>query len=202
MSVNSIVKRYYDLAYNYHLSAVVLWGQIIEAPYIYNPTIFLLRHTTELLLKGLIINETIRINTTVDISRLTIEENGTKININAVHSLFYLWEYFKLINKSNRLVPCYSLQQAQAIDKVIKFFNDKDFSSTTFRYPFSKQGKPIIIEPIDLDNSGKAPELGATPPTLIQRGDEICVIKKGTRYLVQTQKLFEAVELLFKLYGE
>lgn len=200
--MNSIVKRYYDLAYNYHLSATVLWGQIIEAPYIYNPTIFLLRHTTELLLKGLIIKETIRINSTVDISRITIQDNGSKININAVHSLFYLWDYFKLINKSNRLVPCYSFQQEQAIDKVIKFFNDKDFNSTTFRYPFSKQGKPIIIEPIDLNHSGKAPELGVTPPTIIQHGEEVCVIKKGIRYLVQTQKLFDAADVLFQLYGK
>ena len=195
--MNKTVKRYYDLAYDYHSSATVLWGQIFYAPYIYNPTIFLLRHTTELLLKGLIINETIKIKPTIDISLITIQENNSNRNINAVHSLFYLWENFKQLNKNNRLVPCYSSQQELTIDKVIKFFNDKDFNSTTFRYPFSKQGKPIIIEPIDLNHSGKAPELGTTPPTIIQFGNEVCVIKKGVRYISHTQKLFDVIELLF-----
>lgn len=200
--MNKTVKRYYDLAYDYQASATVLWGHIFYAPYIYNPTIFLLRHTTELLLKGLIINETIKIKPTVEISLITIQENNSNRNINAVHSLFYLWENFKQLNKNNRLAPCYSSQQEAMIDKVIKFFNDKDFNSTTFRYPFSKQGKQIIIEPIDLNHSGKAPELGTTPPTIIQCGNELCVIKKGVRYLSQTQKLFEVIELLFEFYGK
>ena len=113
-----------------------------------------------------------------------------------------LWENFKHLNRSNRLVPCYSPNQEQAIDRVILFFNDKDFNSTTFRYPFSKQGKPIIIEPIDLNNADKAPELGVTPPTIIQCSDNVCVIKKGIRYISQTQKLFEAIELLFQFYGK
>ena len=200
--MNKSVKRYYDLAYDYHLSATILWMKIIDAPYIYNPTIFLLRHTAELLLKGLIINESILLNPTIDISLINIQDGAKQRKINEVHSLYNLWENFKHLNRSNRLVPCYSSNQEQAIDRVILFFNDKDFNSTTFRYPFSKQGKPIIIEPIDLNNADKAPELGVTPPTIIQCGDNVCVIKKGIRYISQTQKLFEAIELLFQFYGK
>lgn len=200
--MNKAVKRYYDLAYDYHLSATILWMQIIDAPYIYNPTIFLLRHTAELLLKGLIINESIFLNPTIDISLINIQDGAKQRKINEVHSLYHLWDNFKQLNRSNRIVPCYSPNQEQKIDKVIRFFNDKDFNSTTFRYPFSKQGKPIIIEPIDLNHSGKAPELGVAPPTIIQCGDNVCVIKKGIRYISQTQKLFDVIELLFQFYGE
>ena len=71
--MNKTVKRYYDLACNYHLSARYLWGEKIHAPYIYNPTIFLLRHTAELLLKGLIINENIKLNPMADISLIRIQ---------------------------------------------------------------------------------------------------------------------------------
>ena len=200
--MNKIVKRYYDLAYNYHLSAIYLWGEIIHAPYIYNPTIFLLRHTAELLLKGLIINENTKLNPMADISLIRIQEKTTQRNINSAHSLFYLWNNFKQLNKYNHLIPCYTSQEEHTIDKVIKFFNDRDSNSTTFRYPFSKQGKPIIIEPIDLNKTGIAPELGAVPPTIIRRGDKVCIVKKGVRYLDQTQKLFDVIELLFQFYGE
>lgn len=199
--MNKIVKRYYKLAYDYYLSATVLWGQIINAPYIYHPTIYLLRHTAELLLKGLIIDEKLKLTSTLDISKITIQENNACKNINTVHSLFYLWENYKQIHKENRLVPCFTIKQEQAIDKVIKFFNDKDFNSTTFRYPYNKQGKAIIIGPLDFNSSGKTPELGTKPPTIIQCGDTVCVIKKGIRYISQTQKLFDIIDLLFQFYG-
>lgn len=113
------------------MSATVLWLQIIKASYIYNPTIYIFRHTTELLLKGLILNETMKTQPTIDISKVVIQESNTSININSVHSLLYLWENYKQLNKNNRLAPCYSPQQEQTIDSVIKFFNDKDFSFTT-----------------------------------------------------------------------
>ena len=51
------VKGYYELAYEYHIAATTLAAYLIEAPYLYNPISYLLRHTTELLLKGLIIKE-------------------------------------------------------------------------------------------------------------------------------------------------
>lgn len=100
------------------------------------------------------------------------------------------------------MIPCYTSQEEHTIDKVIRFFNDRDSNSTTFRYPFSKQGKPIIIEPIDLNKTGIAHELGAVPSTIIRRGDKVCIVKKGVRYLDQTQKLFDPIELLFQFYGE
>lgn len=55
--MNKSAQRYIDLAFEYHVAAMTLNTQIFDAPYLYNPTGYLLRHTIELLLKGLIIDE-------------------------------------------------------------------------------------------------------------------------------------------------
>ena len=47
-------KNYSDLAYEYNVAALLLWNSIAESPYLFNPFMFLSRHTIELLLKGLI----------------------------------------------------------------------------------------------------------------------------------------------------
>ena len=39
------VKGYYELAYEYHIAATTLAVCLIEAPYLYNPISYLLRHT-------------------------------------------------------------------------------------------------------------------------------------------------------------
>ena len=55
--MNKSAQRYIDMAFEYHVAAMTLNTQIFDAPYLYNPTVFLLRHTVELILKGLVINE-------------------------------------------------------------------------------------------------------------------------------------------------
>ena len=45
-------QRYIDLAFEYHVAAMTLNTQIFDAPYLYNPTAYLLRHTIELLLNS------------------------------------------------------------------------------------------------------------------------------------------------------
>lgn len=199
--MNKIVKHYYDLAFDYHLAATTLWIQIIATPYIYNPTIYLLRHTAELLLKGLIVQERIIQGNFVDVNSVKIKANGSEKNINATHSLFDLWEDFKFSQKQNSLIPVFNKEQEIMIDKTIRLFSHKDNNSTTFRYPYNKHGKSIIIEPIVLDNSNVAPELGTTPPKIIQQGTKTYIIKKGAKYLITTQEFFDMIELLFQFYG-
>ena len=63
-AMNRSAKRYIDWAYEYQVAALTLYTQIATAPYLYNPTIFLLRHTIELQLKGLIIGEVKRTSNT------------------------------------------------------------------------------------------------------------------------------------------
>lgn len=56
--MNKTAQKYFDMAFEYHVAALTLHVNISDAPYLYNPTAFLLRHSIELLLKGLIIRET------------------------------------------------------------------------------------------------------------------------------------------------
>ena len=74
-------QRYIDLAFEYHVAAMALNSQIFDAPYLYNPTAYLLRHTIELLLKGLIINEKKRKNH-ISIKEITVFDKGIIINHN------------------------------------------------------------------------------------------------------------------------
>ena len=55
--MNKIAGRYFDMAFEYHISALTLYTNLFDLPYLYNPTTFLLRHCTELLLKGMIIKK-------------------------------------------------------------------------------------------------------------------------------------------------
>ena len=194
------IKRYYDLAYDYYLSAEILWKQIHRVPFIYNPAVYLLRHSIELSLKGLIIQGTIKTSPKISVNDLKIKENNMDRNINSVHSLYYLWENLKQLNQNIQWMFAITKEQERVINKVIKSFNDKDFNSTMFRYPYDKQGKPIIIEPLDLDNSGLAPDLSQIPPVIMQHGDEILVVKKGVKSICQAQDLFGVTEFLFKCY--
>ena len=56
--MNKTAQKYFDLAYEYHIAALSLYRSLFDASYLYNPTAFNLRHSVELLLKGLIIKET------------------------------------------------------------------------------------------------------------------------------------------------
>ncbi len=77
------VKAFYDMAFEYHIAAVTLWMQIVSAPYLYNPISYLLRHTIELQLKGLIVCELRKDN-----SFLKISEIKTPVGkMNTVHSV-------------------------------------------------------------------------------------------------------------------
>lgn len=199
--MDKTVKRFYDLANNYHVAAFTLWVQIVDAPYIYNPTIYLLRHTAELLLKGLIIKETLHINPKFDFNELVIEDGSKKVKLNLCHSLSCLWDNYQSLHTKNRLIPCYDKSQKSLINKTFRFIDNIDYNSTTFRYPYTKKGKSIVIEPLNLDISGKSIEIGKTPPTIMQFGKTVCVIKKGNRYIQNATLLFETVELLFGFYG-
>ena len=58
----------------------------------------------------------------------------------------------------------------------------------------------MIIEPLQIDDSDIAPEIGKRPPKIVKLGDRIYIIKKGFRYINQVQNLFDIVKLLFDFY--
>ena len=191
--MNKSAQRYIDLAFEYHVAAMTLNTQIFDAPYLYNPTAYLLRHTIELLLKGLVINEEKRKH------RISIKEIKVgKKNISAQHSLLSLWLYlnemaFLDLGKDDiSLIGC-----------VIAKLDKKDFSSTRYRYPYkgSKDNpmRQIPLEPIEINITDKAPDLSDGIPWIAIYADRVGVIDKGHKLLCELKDLFDVTELLFRI---
>lgn len=166
-----------------------------ECTYLYNPISYLLRHTIELQLKGLIVCELRKDN-----SFLKISEIKTPVGkMNTVHSVKALWEYYQ------QLCQEYKLQMDdsdhQLCMRVLSKIDKKDFSSTRYRYPFSKKDSTITLESIKISFDDKAPDLSSGMPSLvIGETEEIGVISKGMRLIRDTEDIFDVVEVLFERY--
>ncbi len=188
--MNRTAQRYFDFAHEYYVAALTLHLNIFEAPYLYNPTAFLLRHSIELLLKGLIIRETHKIKI---IAANKIKVEGSKLN--NCHSLLSLWNYFKKLHPLDE-------ENIKKLNDAIKKLNKKDFGSQRYRYPYKKNGQPIPVEPVAFDLSGKSPDLEEGIPFLIETADDAEVIAKGHILLMDIQTLLEQMEILFDLSEE
>lgn len=189
--MNKSEKRYIDWAYEYQVAALTLYTQLATAPHLYNPTIFLLRHTIELQLKGLIIGEIKRSsNTRVD--DIKIGKQNRKLN--QAHSLLELWEKYIAVVQGE-----IDADEISHINRVIKKLNRKDPGSDRYRYPQSKRKQNFAIEPIQLDFSGKAPDLAeGIPYVMIADGNPV-IIEKGPHLLQDLIDIVEVTELLFTL---
>lgn len=196
--MNKTAKRFCELAQTYEKTAFTLWQQIISEPDTINPTVYLLRHSVELYLKGLIIEKAFNNNLCTEINE--IEINGSGRMITSVHSLLNLWNYYKRLSEKYMLTPGYSPGAQKFIDFEILYWNGKDPRSTSFRYPFEKDDKPIPIKLISLDDSGKVPEIKCAPPRIMAFGPNVFIVKKGYRYLTHTQNLFGVAEILSRLF--
>lgn len=186
--MNRQVKAYYDMAYEYHIAAVTLWYWIMEAPYLYNPISFLLRHTIELQLKALIILELSKSNEKLIIKEIKIPPENRSLDKS--HSLLFLWRYYMELCKG----------KASHIDRKIKAdieiplkrIDKKDFASTRYRYPFDRAGKSTPIEPVDINLSGIVPDLQDGIPWIIQGADKTGVVSRGSKLIRDTTELFDA----------
>lgn len=185
--MNKTAKHYFDLAFEYHMAALTLHVNIFESPYLYNPTSFLLRHSMELLLKGLIIRETQK-HKKIAATRVTI--NNRKLN--QTHSLLSLWKHFRSL---------YTLDKSDTatIERAIMKLDKKDLSSERYRYPYKKGGQPIPTEPVVFDISDIAPDLDDGIPFIIQTLYETKVITKGSTLLIDIKTLLEETQKLFNI---
>ena len=188
--LNKTAQQYFDIAYEYHVATLTLYMSIFEAPYLYNPTAFLLRHSIELLLKGLIIKETQK-SRRIAANKITI---GNR-KLNQTHSLLSLWNHFKTL---------YPIPEERiiALNKAIEKLNKKDIGADRYRYPYKKQGQPIPVEPIVFDTSKKAPDLEDGIPYIIETPTDSKVITKGPVLLTEMKTLIEEMEILFSLSEE
>ena len=187
--MNRSAKRYIDWAYEYQVAALTLYTQIATAPHLYNPTIFLLRHTIELQLKGLIIGEVKR-SSNIRIDEIKIGKQNRKLN--QAHSLLELWEKYVVVVQEEIDFDDFSL-----INKVIKKLNRKDPGSDRYRYPQSKKKQNFATEPIQLVFSGKAPDLADGIPYVMIADGGSAVVEKGALLLQDLVDIIEVTELLF-----
>ncbi len=188
--MNKTAQKYFDMAFEYHVAALTLHVNIFDAPYLYNPTAFLLRHSIELLLKGLIIRETQKARR-IAANRITI--GGRKLN--QTHSVGLLWNHFKTL---------YHIPEGSVVslNKAIEKLNKKDIGADRYRYPYKKQGQPVPIEPVVFDTSKKAPDLEDGIPYIIETPTDSKVITKGPVLLTEMKTLIEEMEILFSLSEE
>lgn len=189
--MNKSAQRYIDLAFEYHVAAMTLNTQIFDAPYLYNPTVYLLRHTIELLLKGLIIDEEKQRH------RISIKEiKVAKKNINSQHSLLSLWLCLSELTSLGL-----KKEDIMMIGHVITKLDTKDFSSTRYRYPYkgskTEPIRQIPLEPVAISIADKAPDLSDGIPWIAIYADRVGVVDKGSKLLRELKDLFDVAELLF-----
>ncbi len=191
--MNKSAQRYIDMAFEYHVSALTLYTSIFDAPYLYNPTIFLLRHTVELVLKGLIIHSE---KGKHQVSIKNINAGGK--NINSQHSLLALWNHFNKIAS-----PIIEADDFTLIHSAISKLDKKDFSSTRYRYPYKRGGAKTLLqtplEPVEINVADKAPDLADGIPWIAISSGRVGTVDKGNRLLCDLISLFDVVELLFEL---
>lgn len=196
--MNKKVKRFYCLAYDYYLSADILLPQMIDFPYLYNPISYLLRHTIELQLKGLIIYEMIKKDKSSKISDVRLPISNRLLS--RTHSTLVLWDsYIILLRNRNATVnPDFK----KVVDKSMNKLDKKDFTSTRYRYPFDKNDKEINIEPIDINSGDVVPDLSLGIPNIIVNTsyNNVKIISKGARLIQDTLVLFDVAEILFHLF--
>ena len=192
------VKAFYDMANEYHIAAASLWVNIVDSPYLYNPVSFLLRHTIELQLKGLIVSELRKDCNSLKISEIKIPSEKKDLKMDSVHSLKTLWNYFQGLYKSHRILV--DEEEFRKCEKALSKIDKKDFSSTRYRYPFTKQDVSINLEPIDIKFCDSAPDISTRIPVLATNGEKLSVIKKGSRLIADTQVIFDVTEYLFGLF--
>ena len=115
--------------------------------------------------------------------------------MNQTHSVGLLWNHFKTLYH----IPEKSVV---SLNKAIEKLNKKDIGADRYRYPYKKQGQPILIEPVVFDTSKKAPDLEDGIPYIIETPTDSKVITKGPVLLTEMKTLIEEMEILFSLSEE
>jgi len=192
-------KIFWELACQYNSASVTLWEASPVAKCYYNPCMYLLRHTLELQLKGLILQCSNLDD--INLIQIHVSENKNK-KITNVHSLDELWLGFKhyIINYPPQHL--FAEDEMSKIEKVIKFFDKIDHDSTYYRYPISKSGKRTrmypakLSEPLDVSS-----ELGTHPPVIFFDKKITCLIQSGKKEIIKAIEAFDAVEMLFGYFN-
>lgn len=117
------------------------------------------------------------------------------MKIDSIHSLMTLWKYYQELYKSHRILV--NEDEFRKCESVLSKIDKKDFSSTRYRYPFTKQNRSISLEPIDVRFDDIISDISSGIPVLVTNGQKVGVIKKGSRLIADIKVIFDVVEYLF-----
>ena len=190
--INNRYQRYTDLAFQYHIAAAYLWISIFEAPYLFNPCMFLARHTLELLIKSLIYRDCV----------ITTEKKiGTgkhKKTVDSTHDLLSLWDFY--LDEKNSDTSLRS-DVSDRIRKVIKTISANDMDSTKYRYPETKHPvSNLKLEPIKIDKDISAiPDISKNMPFLVISQNGVDMVTTGKKHIKHGQDIFDVIEDIFQL---
>ena len=186
-------KNYSDLSYEYNVAALLLWNSIAESPYLFNPFMFLSRHTIELLLKGLIKKNCPEEN------QQRIDHNGKNIAMSNTHVLSALWKHY-LQYRQNIQMSLSSASDEEKITRILSKIETADLNSTNYRYPYHKDGSKLTLNPIKVSKKiNTLPSIGKTPPLIVESNDGVHAVKSGKYDLLLGEQTILVIEMLFDM---
>lgn len=187
-----ILQNYFNLAFDYHVGAVALWQNIVPSDFLFSPVVFLLRHSIELLLKALIINEAVSDVYLDSPNGIVIMHDGRKRRIDSIHSLIPLWTAYKELALSHKLILDFSDIEVNVLEDNFSYWDNIDENSTYYRYPYNKDGGANKVEPIGISLVEAVPAIGKRIPYIICNDLDVRYIKKGEQHLFKVKELFDA----------
>lgn len=135
------------VSYNYYESATLLDETILTGNN-YNiiyPVVYLLRHSLELIVKSLILQEVDNQKINPSKPEVLYNQNAKKFDISRTHSIRVLFDKFVEIQESKvtngQQLFGYDENLLKELSNVINKIDKIDHTSDIYRYPISKSGK-------------------------------------------------------------
>ena len=147
MKNKDLSKRMVIVSYNYYESATLLDEKILTGKN-YNiiyPVVYLLRHSLELIVKSLILQEVDNQKINPSKPEVIYNLNAKKFDISRTHSISVLFDKFVEIQESKvtngQQLFGYDENLLKELSRVINEIDKIDHTSDIYRYPISKSGK-------------------------------------------------------------
>lgn len=187
---------YSSLAFEYNVAAMMLWNSIAESPYLFNPFMFLARHTIELLLKGLILKDCANDNNHM------IMQGGKLVPMSTTHHLLDLWDHYLCYSQGNQ-ISIFSPHNQEEVSNTIKKIEKTDLTSTNYRYPYRRDGSRLVLEPIKIGKTtDPSAEINSNPPFIAVNENGARIVQQGNQKLLLGNNVVDVIDILFEMIEE
>lgn len=196
IKVDDKYRSYSSLAFEYNVAAMMLWNSIADSPYLFNPFMFLARHTIELLLKGLIVKDCANDNNHM------IKQGEKLVAMSATHRLSDLWDHYLSYSQGNQ-ISIFSSQNREEVSTIIREIEKTDLTSTNYRYPFRRDGSRLVLEPVNIGKTtDPSTEINSNPPLISISNNSVQIIRQGKRNLLLGKNVVGVIDTLFEMIEE